>query len=226
MKNLFSLFQRKTNKDFTNIELKEENYALEPYYFGYKSSWIAIKNNQNKLIADYIKNLKNFDVLKSLFRATGWQVDISSPYNGWTFLICEINGDSKEGTEVLRSFLIDISRNFTEVQYFGTHRIVEYHCWAKAISGKIERFYSYVGESGENIWIEGEPTTIESKYKFVNTLDNIIQNEKYYEQNDITFPDESMVMEIANDWSVSPAKFTKQDFEQIWTNAITISRIK
>jgi hypothetical protein len=209
-----------------DFKLEIAPYTGKPFYFGYKSCWYVVKTSQTNELAKYIQELNN-DLLKdSLFRVPGWQVTISANYNGWTFLFCELNGDSPEGCNILKAFLIQLSKEFTEAQFFGTHRVVEYHCWAKAVNGELIRLYSYVGESGENICITGAPTEAESKYNLENTLDEIIRDDSYYENNNITFADESIVMEIAGKWSYDPTKFSKEDLERIWTSALTVTRVK
>jgi hypothetical protein len=223
---LFSNTNSTSSNNFSEIELAIVPYNDKPYYFGYKSWWYVVKTTQTDGLAKYIKGLDNNFLRDSLFRAPGWQVNISADYNGWTFLICELSGDSVDDCNNLKTFLIQLSKEFTEAQFFGTHRVVEYHCWAKAINGDLIRMYSYLGERGENICITGLPTEAESKYNLENTLNDIIRDDNYYEMNNITFADESIVMEIADKWSYDPTKFSEEVFERIWTSALTIKRVK
>jgi hypothetical protein len=99
-----------------------------------------------------------------------------------------------------------LSKEFGEAQFFCTHRIVEYHCWALATNGQVNRVYSYLGESGENIVIEGQPTTFEQTLNLVNTFSDEAKNENYYEQEDLVWASEELVMEVAKHWSIDPTK--------------------
>ena len=228
---------QKTIHFFTSVKTKEnplfpmtlriENYKGGPNYFGYKSCWYAIKTSKTQELADFIVNVECNLTASLMFEDIGRMVFVSSNYNGWTFLICESpTSDSIKGCSSVKRVLSEISSQFDEAQFFGTHRVVEYHSWGKAVNGQLERLYSYLGEIGENLCVEGLPTKIEESYNLENTFKNLIRDDNYYDQNDITFPEESIVMAIAESWSFNPTKFSKKDFEDIWTNALVIERVK
>jgi hypothetical protein len=103
-----------------------------------------------------------------------------------------------------------ISLEFGEAQFFCTHRVIEYQCWMKASNGIILRVYSYLGESGKNIEIEGEPTEVEQPLNLVNTLSSHAEGENYFEREDLTWPDEDLVMKIAGNWSIDPTQLDKR----------------
>lgn len=44
---------------------------------------------------------------------------------------------------------------FSEFQYFGTHRVVEYHSRAKYVDGMLHRGYAYVGDGVDVTWDDG-----------------------------------------------------------------------
>lgn len=89
----------------------------------------------------------------------------------------------------------DLSLSFGEACYFGTHRVVEYHAWAKSINGKLVRAYGYLGETGETIINQGEI----SKEELENNL--IFTDSDVEEPN---LPDEEDVLFIAKKWTVDP----------------------
>ena len=95
---------------------------------------------------------------------------ITPPIDNWTLGVGMRlpTGDSKESIEQVSDLLKSLSKQFGEAQFFCTHRVVEYHCWIKSTNGQIDRIYSYLGERGANIEIQGEPTEIEKKYKLID----------------------------------------------------------
>lgn len=207
----------------TKINLQIEKHPGVIEYFGYKSWWIAIKSENNLEIADFIKQLEETSNQKLIFKYPNWTISITSQKNGWIFVIGELpTGDNNESLEKLKILLEKISDRFGEVQFFASHRIVEYHCWARAINGKILRIYSFLGESGENIAINGEPFGVERNYNLVNTFSEESKQEGYYDRLDLTFPDESLVMTIAENWSINPTKFSEEDWRNLWTDALII----
>ena len=202
-KNMFTRFFSK------NIEIKPD----KPVGFGYKNQWYAIHTTDQEAVARAL-NLKRV-------RKSNWRKGIQYGYTKGKFIAPEIDGwilvlgfDTQSSeTEFIRDQLIRLSKEFGECQIFQTHRVVEAHLWGKAINGKIERLYGFIGESGENIVVEGDPTLIEKKYNLVNTFSEEAKKEGYWDREDIYYPNEETVMEIAEAWSINPTKI--EEFNNI-----------
>jgi hypothetical protein len=186
--------------------------------FGYKCMWFAVKTENKNKLAEILK-LKNIS-------DCNWQVGIDKAYNGSVFITPTIDGwtlacgwglphgDSKEGIEEVKHILQSLSKEFGEAQFFCTHRVTEYHCWIKATNGQVERVYSFLGESGENISIEGQPTEFEKTLKLANTFSDEAKDEKYFEREDLVWADEELLMQVAEHWSIDPSKLDeRQDIE-------------
>lgn len=146
-------------------EVKVSNEEDNPIGFGYKSTWLAIKSNNQEQIANILglKVIKISNWKSGLNNANDRQVFITPTIDDWTLVIGRSlpSGDTKESIEKIKLLLAKISREFGEAHFFSTHRVVEFHCWIKSIKGSINRVYSYLGESGENIDVTGEATEIE-----------------------------------------------------------------
>lgn len=182
--------------------------------FGYKCMWFAVKTDNKNRLAEILK-LKNFS-------DCNWQVGIDKAYNGSVFITPTIDGwtlacgwglphgDTKEGIEEVKNILLILSEEFSEAQFFCTHRVTEYHCWIKATNGQVERVYSYLGESGENIAIEGQPTKFERTLKLINTFSDEAKDEKYFEREDLVWADEELLMQVAGNWSIDPTKLAER----------------
>lgn len=84
---------------------------------------------------------------------------------------------------------------FGEAYYFGTHRVVEYHAWAKSVNGKLVRAYGYLGETGETIVNRGEISDAELENGLIYTdLDAEEPN----------LPNEEDVLLMAKAWTIDP----------------------
>ncbi len=176
--------------------------------FGYKIMWIAVRTTQTAEVAELLELRK--------IKEAGWSDGIDAAYKqsvfvtpaikGWTLAVGMglPPGDSPERIEEVKALLIKLSLEFGEAQFFCTHRVVEYHCWIKATAGKIDRAYAYLGENGENILVEGNITPVERDYNLVNTFSKEAQSDDYYDREDLDYPDEELVMTIAESWSVNP----------------------
>jgi hypothetical protein len=211
----FVLFRKNpTEQKSTSISSKKENIDQtipdSAIGFGYKFFWFAVKTNNQQKIADLLKskNTSNCNWKVGIDKAYNGSVFITSAINGWT-LVCGSElpaGDSKENINKVKNILQTLSKEFDEAQFFCTHRIVEYHCWMKAKKGQMSRVYSYQGDQGENLAIEGEPTEFEKKYKLINTFSPEAKNENYFESEKLIIPDEEFIMKVAENWSVDPSQ--------------------
>lgn len=181
-----------------------------PVSFGYKCVWFAVKTNNYQRLADIIgiTNLTECNWKIGVEKAYEDSVFITPPIEGW-MLVCGVrlpSGDNQEDIKEITHLLRTLSKELGETQFYCTHRVVEYHCWMRARAGNITRVYSYLGEAGENIVIEGEPTDFESKYNLINTFSDESKNEMYFENSDLIIPDEEFVMRLAGNWSINPSQ--------------------
>ncbi|OYU96912.1 MAG: hypothetical protein CFE21_01090 [Bacteroidetes bacterium B1(2017)] len=211
IKNVFYIYRRFSN-------LKQQASYLAPTIdqtvpdtaisFGYKCIWFAIKTTDKNRIAELLKleNLSECNWQVGIEKAYQGDVFISPPIDNWTFAMGWglPHGDSIKGIGEVKNILQTLSKEFGEAQFFSTHRVSEYHCWMKASNGKVERVYSYLGESGENIVIEGQPTEFEQKLNLVNTFSDEAKGEKYLNKEDIDWPTEQLLMQVAENWSIDP----------------------
>lgn len=85
----------------------------------------------------------------------------------------------------------ELGKKFIELQYFGTHRVVEYHGWLRMTKGEIVRQYAFLGERGETLRDDGKRTDEETELGLI--------------YNDSKFPNEQNVMRLAAAWSIDPS---------------------
>lgn len=191
---------------FRYISDKEEIVDITPdlpISFGYKTAWIAVKTDNKYKVAELLglKKLRkaNWDSALRLIRGKVDTCFVSPPIDGWVLVIQVI--DSEEKTKKRLSIL---SSAFGEAQYFCTHRVPEAHTWILAKDGTIVRAYEYVGERGENTFVEGEPTEFEKQYNLINTFSEEAKDDDYLDNPTLFVPNENFVMQIAENWSINP----------------------
>lgn len=186
-------------KLIASVQVKPEELDTtedEPVDFGFKQHWLAIKTTDTQKVAEALgaKQVYPCNWKKGIALAYRKAPYITPPIDGWTLVV---NSDLliDEGRDKEREIqeLNRLSKLFGEAQFFVTHRIVEYHYWAKSINGVLTRAFGYLGETGENTLIHGNPTDIEQELSVENT-----------------FPDEEMVMKIAEAWSIDPTKISER----------------
>jgi len=210
------LVLQKINKNTTtnkNKLIKIDTIPDNPIDFGYKINWIAVKNGDKKEIAKIIglSNLKPSNWKNGIENAYEKSIFISPKIGNWTLIVGnELPIADHKNINKLEKILNDLSNKFEEAQYFGTNRIVEYHSWIKSENGKIKRAYSYIGEKDETIKFYGKLTEPEKELNLYNSLSDEAKLDKYWEREDLNYPDEELVMKIAENWSINPTKLTNR----------------
>ncbi|MEN6627568.1 MAG: hypothetical protein ABFD69_15195 [Candidatus Sumerlaeia bacterium] len=176
-----------------------------PQAFGYKCAWLAIRTGEPEKVVEALglTEVRPCSWAEGIKVAYIGRVFVSPPVNGWVFAV---SFAFPSEPETIAPFLEEVGGHFDEVQYFGTHRVVEYHAWALARAGKIVRAYAYLGERGETLWDVGPktPGELELGVNFFDERSPEAKDEKYFERTDLAYPDEEYVMQIAGKWSVNP----------------------
>lgn len=193
---------------FKKLFAKKENKPVpdSPIGFGYKNKWLAISSTDpQRVVASLrLKGVRTCNWAQGVDFAYEKGVFVTPPIGNW-ILVLGIDVEDLQ-TESTRELLTRLSTEFGECQLFQTHRVVEYHYWGLSQAGNIKRLYAYLGESGENLVVEGLPTEVESKLNLVNTFTEEAAADSYWEREDLDLPDEQMVMDIAEAWSINPTK--------------------
>ncbi len=200
-------------KDFSlNVQKEQPINMIEdqPIGFGYKCIWFAVKTTDKERVSKIIGLKKqmpsNWEY--GIKRAYENSIFISPEIQGWTFVVGWglPDGSSTSSMSEVTTLLNALSKEFGEAQFYVSHRVVEYHGWIKSWEGQIVRSYFYLGEQVKNIEIFGEATEVEKGYKLVNTFSKEAQHDSYWDREDLTYPDEELVMRIADSWSIDPSK--------------------
>ena len=181
-----------------------------PLPFGYKCQWLAFKTQDPQVVVTALKLQR--------VRPVNWETGISGAYSKKIFVTPSLGewvlaigrtlpdlGDEKHPDRMV-PLLIELSKVFEEVQFYSTHRVVEYHAWVKARGGEIIRAFAYLGESGTTLWDRGDktPEEIELDLNYTDETSPEAQEESFWEREDLRFPNEEDVIDIAGRWSIDP----------------------
>ncbi|WP_019672891.1 hypothetical protein [Psychrobacter lutiphocae] len=189
--------------------------------FGYKVNWYMIPEYELKDKGWTIQNLADAIGLQNQQKMS-WndgvefgykslssnesQVYISSPFDGWVFII-------NEADEKL-DLLDDVVANYYA---FGSYRVVDYVGWKYVQDNKVVRYFVFsCGDIWKNI---GDQTVDESCLNFVDlsgldtddAIDKICSDDIVDNENIISIFDEDHVIEICKAWTgVNPCDFDAQ----------------
>ena len=132
---------------------------------------------------------------------------VSPVFEGWVFVVGHLP-ELTAGDANLRwaKWMESLAARFSDVQYFATHRVVEYHAWARFLEGREQRAFAYLGESDETLVNRGQPTEGELQLgqTFFDGSSPEAESDEYWERDDLSYPDEQYVMQIAEKWSINP----------------------
>ncbi|MCX2525496.1 hypothetical protein [Larsenimonas rhizosphaerae] len=198
-----------------------------PQAFGYKTSWFAIKSDQSKKVADLfeIQNQKPSNWASGLSCSFQNKIFVSPPINGWIFVVSQslpFIGDPLIPTaEDMIQRYSHIADNFENVQFFGSHRVVDAAVYAWAVNGKWQRIFSISeGEVHSNYGLYSEP---ERQLNILNlselscraATDRITKAFEEYEESESLINDmpivveETYILELAGLLSINPIKLDK-----------------
>lgn len=170
-----------------------------PIPFGYKSSWLAIRTDSPDGVttAMQLRGVLESNWRLGLEDAYGGGVFVTPNCKGWVLVVSsnlpELSPTKRD--DRLTPLIKRLCKKFDDVQYFGTHRVVQYSGWLRAKDGKIVRRYGYVGDKGFTICDEGSPTVEEKKLRLAF--------------DETTHPTEDDVMKLAGAWSIDPTKLDR-----------------
>jgi hypothetical protein len=190
--------------------------------FGYKNAWIAARGSRPAAVAEAL-GLRNV-------RAVAWDaglaasshdassaVFVTPAIDGWVLGVgCPLFTLADERAPVVGQRVAEwAARLQTEVQYFCTHRVVEAHAWVRARPSGLERAYAYLGESGEKLLDEGQPTVEERAlgFAFFDPGSPEAEAEGYWEREDLAYATEEHVLLLASRWSLDPTSLDARDIE-------------
>jgi hypothetical protein len=229
----------------------------EPEPFGFKVSWFAVKASNPAAVLDALEladatpaNWKSGLAAVYSRQKDGRWAFISPPISGWVFAVStswpypvaiEAEYQTEYQHDIGRRFDLLFSRlmkKFDDVQFLGSHRVVDFVVWARALNGKPRRIFAHA--DGEVLANFGEQAPEEVKLGFANLsglspsdatdrifevaeeqdaeADGLVANglsrrealAKVRENGRHAMPDEKDVIDLAALWSIDPLRLESQ----------------
>lgn len=117
--------------------------------------WLAIKSESMLATqaALHLHHPGSCSFLEGLSRYES--IFISPSIEGWIVITGDILPDPSEDEDGTCRFILNLSRELGEVQYFSASPILHYHSWVKVRSGRVIRAYAWAGRT---VWNQGQKT--------------------------------------------------------------------
>lgn len=199
-----------------------------PEAFGYKVNWFAVRASDPASVANALgigpgvpaNWASGMAAAYGRLSATdkrSW-IFLSSPVKGWVFVVGSSlpypvmhTADRHGGIgQKFDTVLSRLTRNFLEVQFFGSYRVVGFVAWARAQKDKPTRVFAFGdGDVYANI---GNQTQEEASLHFLNLsgLSPRAASERLFSV-DGKLPSETDVLRLAALWSLDPAQLPEVD---------------
>ena len=180
--------------------------------FGFKTTWLAVRDASPEEVADALelRYRQRVDWETGTELAYDHGVFVARPVPEWTLahgrmhLLHDTDPTYPDFPGRLRALAALIG----DFQYFRTERVSDYHAWVKVESGEVTRAYCYIGMTGEVPLRQGEPTAIEKELGVGLVGREEVRKDwgdAEWDAWHAAMPTEHEVMRIAANWSVCPA---------------------
>jgi hypothetical protein len=184
--------------------------------FGYKIGWLAVRDRSAEAVAAVLglgplTRTPWPDAVAAAY-ADGWL--LTPPLDGWT-LAASRSMPTPEDRLVV-PWVAGLSASLGDVQYFITNRVTEYHGWARASGGVVERAFGY--HAAEAVFEAGERSAEELALGvgFIPDADWWESDDE--DDEDDPLPDEDTVLTLAGQWSFDPRTLEDAPIEELpWT---------
>jgi hypothetical protein len=115
--------------------------------------WLAIKSESTLAVqtALHLHNPESCSCLEGLSRYES--IFISPSIEGWIIITGDILPDPADDEDIAYRFILNLSRELGEVQYFSANPILHYHSWVRVRSGRVIRAYAWAGRT---VWNQGQ----------------------------------------------------------------------
>lgn len=185
-----------------------------PAAFGTDMAWLAVRTKDT---AALVRVLGLIDA-----EAANWQTGIGAAYhdrlgethvyvtppvNGWSFVV-GMGLPAPVGRRFIDKstpLLLELGKEFVEVQYFFGYPMLDYFAWARVIEGRVVRAFA-IGDEGV-IWNRGKPTREESAMGLKWFELRGVKGRKGDAGGEmLLYPTEGHMMQLAAKWSLDPTR--------------------
>jgi hypothetical protein len=191
--------------------LSRDNPYERASVFRRPDCWLAVKSHS--LIAVQaalgLHNPKPCSWIEGL--ADDERLFIAPPVKGWILVLGSGLPDPSEDVDACFRFVVDISRKLGQVQFFSASRVLHYHAWVKADSGRVLRAYAWAGKT---LWKQGARTRAEKDldlkcFDYAEAAERIS-----FGQPDVIAANADKVPLLAARWSLDPARIEDRFLEK------------
>ena len=197
---------RKSDKSSTKSSVARQPTSREqkakPLLFDFPSRWLAVKsaNPQAVQSALGLHNPTPCSWEQGLARSQDFKLFVSPPINGWVLLQAWDLPDPSDDVDRVFYFILRLSREVGQVQYFSVNRAVNSHAWVLVDQARVRRAYAWAGKT---LWSQGELTSAEKELA-MTFFDYGEASPPHFPPHEMHRANVDKVSLLAGRWSVDP----------------------
>lgn len=200
------LFRRSTLRSRENrrvTETLEGPPAQQTCAFQWPGCWLAVKSRSTFAVQSAL-GLHNPKPCSWIRGLAGEEIlFIAPPVKGWVLVMGSGLPDPSEDVDACFRFVLQLSRRLGQVQFFSASRVLHYHSWVMADSGRIQRAYAWAGKT---LWTQGSVTSAERELglKCFDYLE--LSEPPEYGRPDVPCLNVEKLPMLAARWSIDPGR--------------------
>ena len=165
--------------------------------------WLAVRSANLHLVqaALGLRNPRPCSWEEGLTRSQDNKLFLSPPVDGWILVMGGGLPDPADDVDKCFRFIIELSRQIGQVQFFSLNRIVSHHAWVLADQGRVVRAYAWAGRT---VWNQGKPTDAERRLQLCCFDYGEIPVRNDFTKLDPAAANTEKVPLLAARWSVDP----------------------
>ena len=174
----------------------------KPLVFDFPSRWLAVKsaNPQAVQSALGLHKPRPCSWEQGLARSQDFKLFVSPPINGWVLVAGPGLPEPSDDVDRVFHFILRLSRNVGQVQYFSVNRAVNSHAWVLADQARVRRAYAWAGTT---LWSQGELTSAEKELA-MTCFDYGEASPPHFPPHEMHRANVDKVPLLAGRWSVDP----------------------
>jgi len=175
---------------------------VKPLLFDFPSRWLAVKSANPQAVQNALglHNPTPCSWEQGLARGQDFKLFVSPPINGWVLVAGLGLPEPSDDIDRVFHFILRLSRNVGQVQYFSVNRAVNSHAWVLADQAGVRRAYAWAGTT---LWSQGELTPAEKELA-MTCFDYGEASPPHFPPHEMHRANVDKVPLLAGRWSVDP----------------------
>jgi len=207
---LFALRMKRQRREVFEHHDFPRSFNLPTTFLRRPVSWLAVRSRNLGAVQAALGLSNPRPCTWSQGLNTNQKLFIAPPVNGWILITGCGLPDPADDVDASFRFLVGLSNQLGQVQFFNSNPVVGHHAWVRAETGRVVRAYVWAGKT---LWNQGArtPAEIEAGMKCFQYFEEPEPVE--FGEPDVISSNTEKVPLLAERWSIDPAAIDEHTLE-------------